>query len=107
MLASTTLTEASILVLGSSSLLVAISVFTLIHNCKARIVFRALVFDEPKTSSDYDVGKGFKLYRGERVTGIMLFDGNGKWRLYTTWNCKGLPFESAFTIVRLYTYLIN
>ena len=42
MLASTTLTEASILVLGFSSLLVAISVFTLIHNCKARIVFRAL-----------------------------------------------------------------
>ena len=51
-------------------------------------------YDEPKTSSDYDVGKGFKLYRGEHVTGIMLFDGNGKWRLYTTWNCKGLPLKA-------------
>jgi hypothetical protein len=51
-------------------------------------------FDEFRTSSDYDVGNGFKLYRGERVTGILLFDGNGKWRLYTTWNCRGMPLRS-------------
>jgi hypothetical protein len=55
-------------------------------------------FDEPITSSDYDVGKGFKIYRGERVTGIMLFDTNGKWRLYTTWNCKGLPLKALSTL---------
>lgn len=53
--------------------------------------FVTISFDDPKTSYDYDVGKGFKLYRGERVTGVMIFEG--KWRLFTTWNCKGLPLK--------------
>jgi hypothetical protein len=54
--------------------------------------FVTITFGIPGVS-DYDVGNGIKLSRGERVTGIMLFDE--RWRLYTTWNCKGVPLSGS------------
>ncbi len=41
--------------------------------------------------SDYAAGRGIKLYYGEVISGILLFDERYQWRLYSPWNCNGVP----------------
>ena len=60
-----------------------------------------LTFGTNEATSEYVAGKGITLWPDEIVSGIILFDETGKWRLYTPWVCDGAVLSGSIPKSRI------